>query len=401
MPVGVKANIKPELLIWARTTAGFELREAAEAARIAVNRLEAWESGRALPSIPQLRKLSKVYKRPLAVFYLQEVPLAFQVLRDLRRLPGVGFRRLPPAVVQESRYAMQRRELLLDLLEDLDGRLTPFALRTNLDEDPESVGIQIRRALNITRDLQFSWREIAGRVAFNAWRHRIEKSGVLVFQATQIQSSDASGFAISTEVVPVIVVNRKDTPRRRTFSLLHELSHVMVRVSGVSDLETDERRPAEDQAIEVFCNRVAAAALMPSDWVLSEPSVIARGALSQGWEDDEISDLARSFGVSREALLRRLLQLNRTTEAFYRAKRDKYLAEFEARQRIEREKTAGQEIPRNIPQETLSNLGRPLISVVLDSYNQDKLTLSDVAGLLGVKTKHVPRIEQNMRREPA
>jgi hypothetical protein len=52
-----------------------------------------------------------------------------------------------------------------------------------------------------------------------------------------------------------------------------------------------------------------------------------------------------------------------------------------------------------MPRETLSNLGRPLVSAVINNYRLENLTLSDVAGLLGVKTKHVPRIEQSLRGE--
>ena len=59
--------------------------------------------------------------------------------------------------------------------------------------------------------------------------------------------------------------------------LLHEFAHLMVRVSGVSDLETDAKRPPEDQRIEVFCNHVAAAALIPREALLSDPRVIAQG----------------------------------------------------------------------------------------------------------------------------
>ena len=105
----------------------------------------------------------------------------------------------------------------------------------------------------------------------------------------------------------MIAVNRNDALTRRTFSLVHELAHLMIRVSGVSELETDANRPPEDQRIEVFCNSVAAAALMPRDVLLAQPRVAAQGARSTNWSDAEISDLARNFNVSREAVLRRLL----------------------------------------------------------------------------------------------
>jgi len=71
---------------------------------------------------------------------------------------------------------------------------------------------------------------------------------------------------------------------------------------------------------ERFCNAVAAAALMPSDWLLREHLVVQKGA-QKSWRDDELEALAARFGVSQEAVLRRLLTLGRTTQAFYDSRR--------------------------------------------------------------------------------
>jgi Zn-dependent peptidase ImmA (M78 family) len=102
----------------------------------------------------------------------------------------------------------------------------------------------------------------------------------------------ASGFAIAADVSPVISINGKDAVTRRTFSLLHEFARLMVRVSGVSDLDADERRRPEDQATEVFCNHVAAAALMPKESLLAQPGVAEQGLRSEAWTGAQISDLA-------------------------------------------------------------------------------------------------------------
>jgi Zn-dependent peptidase ImmA (M78 family) len=192
----------------------------------------------------------------------------------------------------------------------------------------------------------------------------------------------------------VIAVNRNDVLTRRTFSLVHELAHLMIRVSGVSELETDANRPPEDQRIEVFCNSVTAAALIPPEVLMAEPRVIAQGQRSTSWSDAEISDLARQFSVSREALLRRLLSFNRTTDEFYRQKRAQYIAEFAANQKRKKEKAAEAEMKRNMPQETVSNFGKRLVNMLLDNYHQDRMTLSEVSGYLGLKVKHFPKLEE-------
>jgi len=399
MAARVKSTINPALLIWARETAGFTAVEAAKRLKIDESRLAAWEdpADEDAPSIPQLRKIAALFKRPLGVFYLERAPPRFEIMRDLRRLPGVGARSYSPAVQLEIRAANERRELALELAADLEQEIPRFTLSATMQEAPEAVGDRIWAALGVTTELQLRWRDNDGRAGFNAWRNRIEDLGVLVFQTTRFPSEEASGFAIAAEMLPVIAVNRDDVLTRRTFSLVHELAHLMIRVSGVSELATDANRPPEDQRIEVFCNSVAGATLIPRDVLMAEPRVVAKGQRSTNWSDVEISDLARQFSVSRETLLRRLLIFNRTTDEFYQQKRAQYSAEFLASQKRKKEKIAETEIKRNMPQETVSNFGRPLVNMLLDNYHQDRMTLSEVSGYLGLKVKHFPKLEEVAR----
>jgi Zn-dependent peptidase ImmA (M78 family)/transcriptional regulator with XRE-family HTH domain len=392
----IKAIINSALITWARDSAGFTVAEAARKLGIEEKQLAAWEDPKAegAPSIPQLRKLAALFKRPLAVFYLPDPPQGFTVMRDLRRLPATGIRRYSPALQIEIRAANERRELVLELAADLEEELPKFALTATDKEDPEIVGERIRTTFGVTTQLQSQWRDNDGRAGFNGWRTKIENAGVLVFQTTRFPSEDASGFAISADAMPVIAVNRKDAPARRTFSLLHELAHLMLHVSGVSDSVTDAARPPEDQKLEVFCNQVAAAALIPKDALLSNPTVVAQGARSTNWSDGELRELAREFNVSREALVRRLLTLDRTTADFYGQKRQQYLAEYLANKARQKEQAEEVEMKRNMPRETVSNFGRPLVRMLLGNYYQDRLTLSEVSGYLGLQVKHIPKLEQ-------
>jgi Zn-dependent peptidase ImmA (M78 family)/DNA-binding XRE family transcriptional regulator len=396
MAARIKALINPELITWARETAGFSPAEAAKSLGIEEAKLAAWEdrTKEDAPSIPELRKLATLFKRPLAVFYLSESPPRFEVIRDLRRLPGTGAREYSPAVQLEIRAANERRQLALELAADLEQELGNFTLEANGSEDPEIVAARVRTALEVTTELQLQWRDNDGRAGFNAWRARIERAGALVFQTTRFTTEEASGFAIAADTAPVIAVNRNDALTRRTFSLLHELAHLMIHVSGVSDIETDGDRPPEDQRIEIFCNQVAAAALIPRDVLLAEPRVVARGLRSTDWTDAELSDLARQFNVSREALLRRLLTFDRTTGEFYRQKRAQYIAEYVANRARQKEQAKTADMKRNMPQETVSNFGRPLVNMLLDNYHQDRITLSEISGYLGLKVKHIPKLEQ-------
>jgi len=388
----IKAQVKPELLVWARESAGYTPEEAAKKLNVSTGRLLAWESGEDPPTLTQLRNMTRVYRRPLSVFYLQQVPTTFMAMHDFRRLPGDGQRRTSPGLTLEVRAAQQRRELALELLEELDETAQPFSLQASLDDDPDRIGKQIRQALGITHDEQRQWRE--ARIAFNHWRMRIEALDVLVFQMTRVDAEEVSGFAIAEPHLPVIAVNHKNTFNRRTFSLLHEFAHLMLRLSGVSDLEVDADRPPEDQRIEVFCNLVAAAALMPREDILAEPTVRAHPQRRPEWDDEDISELAGAYSVSREAFLRRLLTFGLTTQTFYRTKRSEYNEAFAVQQERQRERLKNQEFRRNPPVEAISTIGKPFVRLVLDNYYQDRITLSDVSAYLGVRVKHFAKIEQ-------
>ncbi len=392
----VFANVKPEILQWARVSAGFSLSEAAISMAKTEDILSGWENGLAVPTIPQLRKLAQLYKRPLGVFFLQAVPCGFQVISDFRRLASGQPRNFSPELTQEIRVAHQRRELAMELLSDLDEEQKPFGLTFGLTIDPETAGQMVCEFLGITMNVMDSYRgDATGRKGFNLWRQHIENSGVLVFQTTRIPSEEVSGFALAYDVLPTVVINRKDAPVRRLFSLAHEFAHLALRKSGVSDLDIDAIRPPEDSAIEVFCNRVAAAALMPLRIFEAEPTVVTHGA-SKSWTDGEIATLANRYNVSRDAILLRLLAFDRTTYRFYQAKHEEYAEEYRRKKILERGSSPSKSIPRNMPQEVLSNFGRPFVEIIMGNYYQDRLTLSEVSGYLGLRIQHVEKLQSKL-----
>ena len=355
----IKATVAPAVLIWARTSAGYDLPLAAAKLKVDEEKLADWEAGDAQPSIPQLRNMATLYKRPLAVLYLAEPPMAFQPMQDFRRLPDIGPRKFSPNLTLEIRSAHQRRALALEMLAEAGEEAERFTLTTALNQNVETVGEAIRKAMGIDYAQQSRWHDYL--VAFRTWRMRIEELGVLVFQATRLERDEASGFAYWAEMLPFMVVNRKDAYPRRTFSLLHELAHLMLHQSGVSDLDMDALRPQDAERIEIFCNQVAAATLMPRDVFLAEARVAEKGAGRHEWSDEVIKALSLTYGASREAVVRRLLTFNRTTDAFYKQKRAQYAREHQQRREREKAQNDGKGIPRNMPRETIANFGRPLV----------------------------------------
>lgn len=381
------AIIRPQLLTWARESIGLSIEDAARRVRVEPARLESWESGDASPTVAQLRNLANVYKRPLGVFYLPEPPLDFMPLADYRLLPEAE-QELSPSLLLEIRRAQEQRELHLELIEEL-GDEPPAAERLRLDigSDPEQAGLALRNLLQLSLEEQFSWTD--SYQALNGWIAAIESVGYLVMQASGVGLTEMRGFSIAEEIFPVIVLNGADAPNGRIFTLLHEAAHIQLSASGICDLHERGDRLAD--AIEVFCNHVAAAALMPRESFLDDPGV-ATGDGNDHWPNEALAPLARRYSVSREAVLRRLLTFGKVTEDYYREKRLEFLETYQRR----REESEGFAPVAAI---RVRDLGRPYVTTVLDAFYQRHITAADLSRLLGARLKHLDRIEATVKRE--
>jgi transcriptional regulator with XRE-family HTH domain len=125
----IKANVTPELLSWARRSAGYTLEEAAKKINnMRADKLAAWEKGPDRPTVKQLYKLAEVYKRPVGTFFLSELPQDFTIPRDFRRLPGEVAGVYSPALRRQIRLAEERRGTALELFEDLGEEPPAFPL---------------------------------------------------------------------------------------------------------------------------------------------------------------------------------------------------------------------------------------------------------------------------------
>jgi len=387
MARSVEAIVKPDLLVWARTSAGYDVAQAAKKLGARRERIEAWERGKEKPTVAQLRKLAEIYKRPLAVFYLPKPPKSFDAMHDFRRMPGQISGVESPELRVEIRRALYRREIALDLYKALEESPPELKARAEATEDPEEVAHRMRDLIGVSPNQQRKWKD--ENEAIRAWRTAIENLGVLVFQARDVEPREMLGFSFAETPLPVIVANIKDSPRRRIFTMLHELAHILLRQDAICDLDDENPREPSDLRVEAFCNRIAGAALVPKGQLLQEQSVAdTRGPLE--WPDDELASLARHYWVSREVVLRRLLLLGRTTQKFYERKRAEYQKEYTSRR-----KKPGFATPDRL---VISTAGEHFVRLVLNGYANDRITSSDVADFLDLRLKHVPKIEEALLR---
>ncbi len=367
--------------MWARQSVAMDLEHAATRLRVSPEKLRSWESGESRPTVKQLFTIASVYRQNFAAFYLPSPPAVFQPpLTDYRRLPAGKARKKSPELWMDVREAIDRRAICLELYGERGESPPEFPTTAKTAEDPEQVGGRIRFLVRIAYEEQRSWKD--RRTAFNRWREAIESIGVLVFQSREVDLGEMRGYSVAMQPLPVVVVNRKDSPAGRQFTLLHELTHLMLHTSGLCDLEVPSRYPRMERTTEVFCNHVAGAALVPSVNLLEEPIVYSHRGMV--WQDGELESLAATYSVSREVILRRLLILGRTSQRFYESKREQFQQQYELLSKPKGFLTPYRDL--------ISAAGKPFVSLVLSAYHDDHLTASDVSEYFGVNLKHLDKI---------
>ena len=391
MAKSVEAIINHHLLTWARESAGYTIEALAKKAKVKSEDLEDFERGTQRPTITQLRRLADACKRHIACFYLPDAPKGdFQPLKDFRRQHGAMEFHDTIKLGFEIRDAENRRETALELMRDIGEKPAAFAATANLNENAESVGQRIRKLLGIDWQSQIGWAD--PNEALNRWRAAVERSGVLVFQMSTVRASEVRALSIARNPLPIVLLNTKDHEHPRIFSLMHECAHLMLRKGGICDIREDAPRGPDEQAVEVFCNAVAGAALVPG----AEFQESRREFLSTR-PNATIDDVARTYSyrlkVSPEVILRRSLTFGFITDAVYRTKRDQYQKESAERAARKKEKRGGFVSP---PRKVISNLGLPYTRVVLNGYGLEKITSSDLSDFLGIKLRHLPKVHSEL-----
>jgi len=238
------------------------------------------------------------------------------------------------------------------------------------------VAERIRQYLGVTKQIQESWRA-SSYDALNGWKTCIESHEILVFQASKVDVSEMRGFSIASQLVPVIVLNSADAPYARVFTMLHELAHISLLTDGVCTLDSKK------DSIEVFCNAVAGAILLPVEWFKS---------FSTDWSDENVRAVARRYGMSNQVVIRRLLTLGKITQTEYNRKKAVY--EREAQEAVSKQSEKNTPIAQST--KVIASAGKLFTKLVLESYRRQKVTSADVSDLLSVRVQHFKEIESKV-----
>jgi Zn-dependent peptidase ImmA (M78 family)/transcriptional regulator with XRE-family HTH domain len=380
----LKSQAEYKMLAWSRKSARQSIAAAAKAARVTEARIAAWEDGSDSPSFHQLSLLATLYKRPTCVFYLKEPPPDFTLLKDLRSLPGTKIGDFSPRLALAIRQAKERSVWLSALMRSTGESPLDFVRSCSLKSSSTIVGRKLRRLLGITPVEQFQSGSNAK--AFSLWRQRCEELGVCVFSVGRIDTEEMRGFAIVDKYAPVAAINSNDTVVAKTFTLLHEMAHILLGAEGVSDVSFSSNKFSDGITVEKFCNAVAAEALVPETHLLKQFSSYGSN------HNIATTKLATYYRVSEEVIARRLLDLGQVTSAFYRRIRaicSKRAADAAKR----KEEEPKREIM--IPQYKLarSRIGTRFSKAVIAAFHDGEIDGTDVSQLLGMKITHLRNLE--------
>jgi Zn-dependent peptidase ImmA (M78 family)/transcriptional regulator with XRE-family HTH domain len=379
-------RIVPDVLIWARETAGLSVEAAAKKLGVSPRRLSEFESGEREPTRNQVVAMSKRYHRPLIAFYLQKPPNDAERPSDFRSLPErppQGSEELVSALIRD---VISRQYLIKAALEELEEtKILTFVGSAKLADGVGAVVESLQRLLGVTRE-NFRAQRTTDE-AFSVLRLAAEKAGIFVLlmgnlgtHHTDIDVRFFRGFALADPVAPLIVINEKDTRAAWSFTLLHELVHVLLGQTGISGYNGKAE-------IEKFCDAVAGRFLLdPAELrrieIRDRPGV---RALS-----NRISEFSTSRKLSRKMVAYNLLSANLITETVYRELSASFDAD-RARQKADDDKEGGP----NYYVVRRHRLGAGLISFVDRMVAAGTLSTPKAGIVLGVKPTAVyPLIAQ-------
>lgn len=261
-----------------------------------------WLSGEAQPTLKQLEDFARLTHTAIGYFFLPEPPRLSLPVPDFRTLRDEALAE-PSSDLLDTLYLCQQRQDWYHNHARMHGLpALPFVGSASVREAPEAVAQRLRETLGLSVEMRRrlpTWTEALRQLIAKA-----EDAGVMVMVSSVVGSNshrkldvgEFRGFALADELAPLVFLNGADSKAAQMFTLAHELAHVWLGASGVSDTQAGQ---IPEQQTERWCNRVAAELLMPMKELRA---TYQRNAPIP----DEIQRLAREFKVSTLVALRRL-----------------------------------------------------------------------------------------------
>ena len=293
-----RVTVKPEMLHWACKRAG----QSAASLRGRFPKLELWESREASPTLKQLESFAKATHTPVGYLFLQEPPVERVPIPDFRTVDNELLERPTPDLLDTVYICQQRQEWYRDFARSVGEKPLPLVGSVRVTGDVERTAALIRHAIGFDVDERRqmpTWTD-----ALRRFIEQADALGVLVMVSGVVGSNNRRkldpqefrGFALADDLAPLVFINGADTKAAQMFTLAHELAHIWLGQSAVSDAQASL---VPEHQVERWCNQVAAELLVPLEVLRDEYDRHA----GLGNETDR---LARRFKVSTLVILRRI-----------------------------------------------------------------------------------------------
>ncbi|MBW8035664.1 MAG: ImmA/IrrE family metallo-endopeptidase [Planctomycetes bacterium] len=367
-------TFNPEIITWARKRCGISIDELAFKLKRVPEELKTWEDGTNGLSYTTLEKLSKQFNIPIAVFFFPAPPDIEDPVSKFRRLPEHEFERLSSNTREKIRLAQSYQDSLFGFTEE-----TKRKIHRDLnpqDYTTKKLALKVREYLKFTLSKQYKFRRTDE--AFKAWRYALEKVGVFTFKDS-FQDRFISGFSLIDEDYPLIMINNSTSFTRQIFTLIHELGHILFGINGVTDIDDSyiQAMNTREKSLEIKCNRFAAEVLVPTIAFKDDISIFKDLGV------DIIPMLADKYSVSREVILRKLVDSNAIDQSAY----NKYSEDWKKDYLRSKKDTSG----GNYYLTKISYLGEGFSRLAFDRYRKGKFDKSTLAEHLNIKARNVDK----------
>ncbi len=303
----IRVDVKSDLLLWACERAGQSIDLLAQ--KQSFRKLPDWVSGEERPTFKQLEKFAQATYTPFGYFFLPKPPEESVPISDLRTVGNQYIGHPSPDLLDTVYICQQRQEWYRDFARSMGEKSLPFVGSASLKSGAAEV------ARNIGKSLGFNLEERHGMPTWTeALRRFIQQAdsfGIMVMVSGIVGSNtrrsldpqEFRGFALTDPLAPLVFINGKDTKAAQMFTLAHELAHIWLGETALSDVGP---LTMPSDKTEVWCNQVAAELLVPLAALLE---VHESGSSLR----DESDRLARWFKVSTLVILRRLHDAGKLT----------------------------------------------------------------------------------------
>lgn len=385
MPRTIELPVNAEVLKWARTTSGLTIPQVAQALNLTTDYILEIESGRKV-SKTLLARLARLYKRPLTVLFLPTPPDEMSIPTDYRTIPD---QRKPIGIETANalREARRLQEVLSDLTEDPNATLPFGFLSVSIEDKPSDVGLQVRNVIGVDIAEQKRWTN--SQQAFREWRGKLQTAGIYVIVG-DFPREEARGFSLwNPDLIPMIIVSGNEASAAQIFTLFHELAHILLRSDAMCLKKESDTFLG---TIETWCNKVAAAALVPS-YDLSDLLAKWRQTTVREWALDDLYEIARVYKVSRHVIAIRLEELGFAPKGYYnRLKLTLDQDDYSIVKPSPRITKRVGEYKRDIPKLRLAEVGFAATTTILEACRSSMLSTMEAADLLKVRPSKFNRL---------